>query len=995
MLAVDTKTELPNTQTKASEKDVFVQLKKVYQQHYLDRLFQRINDYQQDITSFKQAVDRYHSNSGESYKHLVDLKQQLLSVVEKLNQKPEPSGLQEKYPSLGLEVEQIIQQAAASIIEEQAAERFHAVEGDHRWLRLRKRTKRLFFWWSTLHIRVANLFRKNKKPIPYWKHQIPYQSLLKKHFSIQMVKSLEMLTAIFHKGICKLLINTKGWEENVVNNNLGVDEEPAQIMHSLNENIDQLKESLKNSFDKIFETHKNTLLREYEIVDTMELPLAKLAPERLQKYERQAMADWSSHHLKWQNTLFAFTEEWKSDLQLFYLGNHALYELEQIDKTQKDKLEKNLLPVVGEIRKLASEAKKEVDAYADGVANELTKLNYKLSKKLDGDLVPKLREGILSLNIPNLIDRLEDSIERCVENYSGDRVIVKDEAFDRPMKSDEFQWVSTYDLISFESLNVLGKEIRVIKNKAFNELNNTIITFEDLDHIVSFSFDSAISALKSEECTNDEGIATAREGLIRIEKRLEDLLETLDEIISETNEALSETVRQFADSLIALSINENLGALQLRIAKAKASQHARQFTQVIIESVTNAIKRTIQFFVNSARQITSKYYQWRSQYLLVAPKTGMSRDVSNFLLESQQSIEKLPLVYRRLFKIEALKDTEFFVGRTQELEQVNEAFNNWTQGRYAATAVLGEQWSGLTSFMNLATNEVKFNCQINRISPSHNISRESQLVEMFQELLGKEELTNLQQIEDHLNQAPKRVIIIEDLQNLYLRSVSGFVALRALFELINNTHQQVFWMVTANIYTWQYLSRTINIKDFFSYQIELQEFSEQQIVDIILKRNRISGFTVHFLADEQKSTQKKLSKMDEEEQQAYLQKEFFTSLNSFAKSNVSMALLFWLMSTREVDENVITINTFKKPDFSFLTALSADKVYILQALVLHDGLEMEQLAITLNITMSQTKMHLIALMEDGILFQRKQVYLVNPIVYRSVINLLKSKNLIH
>ena len=256
-------------------------------------------------------------------------------------------------------------------------------------------------------------------------------------------------------------------------------------------------------------------------------------------------------------------------------------------------------------------------------------------------------------------------------------------------------------------------------------------------------------------------------------------------------------------------------------------------------------------------------------------------------------------------------------------------------------------------------------------------------------------MKNLDQVETFLKNGSKRIVIIEDLQNLYLRKVGGFTTLQLMFQLMAKTHHQVFWIMTTTIYAWQYLDKTIHISEYFSYIIAMKELTHEQVKNIIWKRNRISGFNILFDADKERLNDKKFSKLNEDEQQQLLKKEFFSSLINFARSNVSLALIYWLLSTKRVDEKAITIGSFKNPDLNFINVLSMDKIYILHALIIHDGLTELQLNDVLYTTNIAIKLLLIELLQDGILLQRDDIFMVNPIIYRNLISLLKSKNLIH
>ena len=130
------------------------------------------------------------------------------------------------------------------------------------------------------------------------------------------------------------------------------------------------------------------------------------------------------------------------------------------------------------------------------------------------------------------------------------------------------------------------------------------------------------------------------------------------------------------------------------------------------------------------------------------------------------------------------------------------------------------------------------------------------------------------------------------------------------------------------------------------------------------------------------------------QQQNILEKHFFNSLNTFAQSNVSLALLFWLRSIKEIKEKKVYINADLEISDTILNSLSSEKVFILQALILHDGMRVSDLTQTINNSLNETYEIVQILYDDGVLIKNDEVFLINPLLYRQSVVLLKSKNLL-
>ena len=85
----------------------------------------------------------------------------------------------------------------------------------------------------------------------------------------------------------------------------------------------------------------------------------------------------------------------------------------------------------------------------------------------------------------------------------------------------------------------------------------------------------------------------------------------------------------------------------------------------------------------------------------------------------------------------------------------------------------------------------------------------------------------------------------------------------------------------------------------------------------------------------------------------------------------------------------------KDMDLSFLNSLSATKLFILCAFILHERLTEENLSLVMNIKTIEARRLIQPLCEDGILVSNDPYFSVNPLLYMKIIALLKNKNIIH
>ena len=895
------------------------------------------------------------------------------------------------YPELYQSLQLLLENIDVRQVNEQRKERFYPQQGDGFLVRIGKWNKLLLFKIS----RIPVYLNSNASTIRYWNHSVLLRNLISRQLSVHLIPGLKKATEYYFRNLCAEFLCIKNWEQT--HSEVIKSEEILHFSQSCPEPKDvkeRIWDGIQTIIDESLESFDSAVRVTYALAGTIEYPNNQLRNETIEKIRVDAEKTWAKIRSGWGNTIHALFEEWRFDLDLFTLQSKTLAELDDYQASQLKRRAEQIEPELEAINAFIKETRASLQVDSKSFVTALKKGHYQARKKLDLVLVPSLTEKLSSRHITNLIDKFEKEVHESIHVMSTDSVIVKTNSYDHPLKSDELYPIRLNELIDFEILTAFRNKLDKVRKELFSSLEQTVSVANDIDHIITFSLSSAIS-LYQEEGDQQEASAIAIDGLERASNRLVETNENLHSSLQHSTEILHGAVKEFCDEIKALTVNENVSELRMRIVKAKAVHQADEVKKQFGAKFTLKIK----ILLSALKRITDLWVQFflkvKGRFVLTAGKPIMSKEVSDFLVESRSAIDSLPVIYQRLYQIEPLEDLELFEGRGRELEEVNLAFENWERGRFATTAILGEKWGGLTSFVSYIIKASKYPYAITRYSVKENICTEKKLVALMQTIFKNESLENLEMITEYLNEGPRRIVILEDIQNFYLRKVGGFESLRSLFQIIINTNSNIFWVTTTTIYSWQYIDKTINISEYFSYIIEMGEFSNDEIINIIWKRNRISGFNIRFLPSAEHATSKKFNVLSQEQQQALLKKRFFTQLNLFAKSNVSMALLFWLLSTRSIDNNIITVGTFSPPDLNFIKVFSLDKIYVLHALILHDGLNTQQLSQVLSSSNTACRLTLLALFEDGIVFAKNETYYVNPLVYRNIIGLLRAKNLIY
>ena len=86
-----------------------------------------------------------------------------------------------------------------------------------------------------------------------------------------------------------------------------------------------------------------------------------------------------------------------------------------------------------------------------------------------------------------------------------------------------------------------------------------------------------------------------------------------------------------------------------------------------------ADKARVGLFVGQAEKIL---LPWKKRIGLDESESSIATELSDFLIDVNQKINNLPIIYQRLYKISPLTEMGLFIGRKQELDLLVVAYKN-------------------------------------------------------------------------------------------------------------------------------------------------------------------------------------------------------------------------------------------------------------------------------------------------------------------------------
>ncbi|MEQ9232133.1 MAG: hypothetical protein RIF46_15725, partial [Cyclobacteriaceae bacterium] len=491
----------------------------------------------------------------------------------------------------------------------------------------------------------------------------------------------------------------------------------------------KVKKILKETAELCWEDMLEALAK----VDTIELSGRSYQPDTVSYHFEKANKKWAQIETNWINNLDVFLEDWRSDLAIQVLILQAEADLALFCENQDENMDDYLGEELNAIQSFISSSLEEIDQSDKDLGSVIKKQLYHAQKTLDKQVIPALIEKLGNKNLVSGIDRLLVGTFKEMEKLTVERKVPKvSTEYLTPLSDADITTMSPYELIAFEIAPDLKSSLETIKEKLSEELNENLLIAQDLDHIIAFGLNTALDELEDEVDLNE--VATiANTSLKRAESRAKDVKESLQKAMDLVNESVTAAIHSYQTSLNELTENENVREIRLRILRAKALQQTEEYREQVKGTAKTWFAQGLAW-ARDKWQVVTKLKNRLTKKLITEDK-GMDVEVANFLIDSEKVIMELPVIYRNLYQIQPVKDLELFVGREKELKNLSLAYDNWCNNKKGAAVIIGEKWSGLTSFINYCQKNNLFNHPCNRFKPLTSVDSERQVFDFLNSIV--------------------------------------------------------------------------------------------------------------------------------------------------------------------------------------------------------------------------------------------------------------------
>lgn len=909
------------------------------------------------------------------------------------------------------EYEDAVKRIATSLPEEvilsQSDSRFIPQSEDSWFIKIAKTGKRILrdlsYLFHELKSSIAGIFGITVAGWKQWEQKISPGDVVSYHLFDQQTLVKKWID--FDENFQVKLINelqewlVRSCRIHSFGNSLLEEPDLKVLVDKLQDKYEDHRNELEVNIDKQFKDITNTVLNRIEKVGTIERSGSfysknRIAEknEQLKTIGKQRVADWDlieKQLLDRVSTILEFLDfrgELEQKGRQFLKNIHAHFKDVFIDPFNL--LERSLVEAISEFEE------------NDAVSTErINAVKSELSSFLALELIDPIRKKSEQKVVPRMFDHLAEDLLMRSNEVSQKAVFVYDLELEKrsaAAKSKEIEWrLFLVRGLKDKFVNLL--EPKVSEYQSIEEIQHSELV--EIKEIIEVNLGSAAEESAQESEPGDLPADIAREALERTLLKVKELREIVIQCSQDIEDTLVNGGREFTESVLLLLHEGDQQQLQRMDARYRVKETTKDWqTRIGIRwaQAKDALALMARFAGKKAKEYAKairQFFGFEREIVREKQKT----DIASYLSETDQKIKELPYIYRRLFDFEAGADDRFYIPVDSKLGSFKNVWQRWDDGFPATLAIVGEKGSGKSTYLNLAAQKIQQDEFTVKIVLDQTIWTEEQLINKLGTSLGCDS-KNIDELIAWIKQNNEiKTIMVDCFQNLYVRHIRGYDAIEKMVYLISETKDHIFWVISCSRYAWNFLDETHSLSEYFSHIVRTDSLNADQIESVIMSRHRSSGYDLHFEPGKPMLQSRSYLKLLDREDKAqdYLRKNFFEELTELADGNASIAMIFWIRSIKSFDDTHFYIHPLEITSVAMIEDLNVDVLFTLAALVLHDTLKPEELSMVLDLSKEESRLMLTRLKTRGLLEEKDGQYVLNHLVYRQIVRVLKSRNIIH
>ncbi len=248
-----------------------------------------------------------------------------------------------------------------------------------------------------------------------------------------------------------------------------------------------------------------------------------------------------------------------------------------------------------------------------------------------------------------------------------------------------------------------------------------------------------------------------------------------------------------------------------------------------------------------------------------------------------------------------------------------------------------------------------------------------------------------------LTQLSPQVVLLDLVQNTFLRDVGGLAGHQALVRIAQATTDHIVWVLTYANWPFEFVQRTQPDQDLYDRVVMLKAWSESQISELLDTRMTQAGFTVDYEKLFSEPSLPKHVMVNGHTDTTELERSadrYHRLVWDYADGNPRIALHFFRLSLAFVGEKHVDVRLFPMPLVDELEPFETHTWFTLACLVQHENLTVEEAVRSLRFSTQDCERALVLLQRHGFLNSHEGRYRVESHWSRAVLRFLQRKKLL-
>ncbi len=681
-------------------------------------------------------------------------------------------------------------------------------------------------------------------------------------FGYQNLILLHQSKNILHNVIWKLLVNVS--EEGV--SKAVVDQCKTELDEALHKVDDEALNMAANFYKDLRNGERQGINKFSEVV--VEKKYQQLLqeaypplPNKVFHAVRKNIASFPSY---WYRNLILFTYHLEADVYLISFTVKAQNLVEKVKSyTQENYLEKiqrNIEELEKEMALLNEHADNNSTAKILGTTIRLTEELFFNPSFVINNIIEQTSKSVKQM--PEEIELMTARSINSIREAQGQEIITEKIAL---------QEITAY-LVRTNFVDPLHERIQVfydqLKRLTGQLINATLILQKAID---TYAVNEKIEVLK-------EALVNVKQDIEAAKIKFEAAAGGFDIELTEREETLRK-------ELNINQIIEQVEKLRQYVKLQKRRNRLVTSFKKINQKAGRKLGSVIAYLVKKQRDLTAS--EFREKYTDLVSEQAVVAD----FVETIHPKADLPFYYQQLFRGSHYSESRTLENRKKEISQINAAIARIDQGKPGGIIILSNAGAGKTYLTSHVINNRRTS-NVYKIVPP--VSRNGTKEDFFKALQRTTGIDgNLHKI---MTRMPKKsIVIIEDIEQWWLRSEGGEETLNEVTKIINKFGATHYFILTSNIHSFQLIGESTTIQNAIIQTVVLTPFSAAHIKDIIWSRHQTGSLRIALEGkSEQHISASKLNK--------YLGKYHTTS-----GGNIGLALNQWLHSIIDLDDNTVKI----------------------------------------------------------------------------------------